>query len=112
MEVADGAAEEHVEPARVGGQQLDEAPLTPAKLTLVANAVMTKCDAIDGLKDGLIDDPRACRFDAARDLVEKEMVFLVMRLQSAASASWHCLITTRVTRWAAASRYARSATRR
>jgi hypothetical protein len=47
---------------------LDEAPLTPAKLTLVADAVMNRCDAIDGLKDGLIDDPRACRFDAARDV--------------------------------------------
>jgi feruloyl esterase len=29
---------------------------------------MTKCDAVDGLKDGLIDDPRACRFDPARDV--------------------------------------------
>ena len=29
---------------------------------------MDKCDAVDGLKDGLIDDPRACRFDATRDV--------------------------------------------
>jgi len=29
---------------------------------------MAKCDAIDGLKDGLIDDPRKCRFDPARDV--------------------------------------------
>ena len=29
---------------------------------------MDKCDAVDGLKDGLIDDPRACRFDASRDV--------------------------------------------
>ena len=29
---------------------------------------MTKCDAIDGLKDGLIDDPRKCAFDPARDV--------------------------------------------
>jgi feruloyl esterase len=34
----------------------------------VAERVMTTCDAIDGLKDGLIDDPRACRFDPARDI--------------------------------------------
>ena len=27
-----------------------------------------KCDAVDGLKDGIIDDPRRCPFDAARDL--------------------------------------------
>jgi feruloyl esterase len=29
---------------------------------------MAKCDAIDGLKDGLIDDPRKCKFDPARDV--------------------------------------------
>ena len=47
---------------------ITEAPITPAKMTLVAQKVMEKCDAIDGLRDGLIDDPRACRFDAARDV--------------------------------------------
>ncbi len=44
------------------------APLTAAKLALVADKVMAKCDAIDGLKDGLIDDPRKCDFDPARDV--------------------------------------------
>ena len=29
---------------------------------------MAKCDEVDGLKDGLIDDPRQCRFDPARDV--------------------------------------------
>jgi feruloyl esterase len=47
---------------------LSEAPVTPAKLALVAGKVMDKCDAIDGLKDGLIDDPRKCSFDAVRDV--------------------------------------------
>jgi hypothetical protein len=47
---------------------LSDVPLTPAKLALVADRVMAKCDAIDGLKDGLIDDPRKCSFDAARDV--------------------------------------------
>ena len=47
---------------------LTEAPISPANLVLVAQKVMDKCDAVDGLKDGLIDDPRACRFDAARDV--------------------------------------------
>jgi Tannase and feruloyl esterase len=47
---------------------LSEAPVTPAKLALVADKVMGKCDAIDGLKDGLIDDPRKCKFDPARDV--------------------------------------------
>lgn len=47
---------------------LSEAPVTPGQMALVAQKVMDTCDAVDGLKDGLIDDPRACRFDAARDV--------------------------------------------
>jgi Tannase and feruloyl esterase len=47
---------------------LSEAPVTSAKLAFVADKVMEKCDAIDGLKDGLIDDPRKCPFDPARDV--------------------------------------------
>lgn len=38
------------------------------KLPLLASAVMNKCDGIDGLVDGLIDDPRNCTFNALSDL--------------------------------------------
>jgi feruloyl esterase len=38
------------------------------KLPTLANAVYKKCDGIDGLEDGLIDDPRRCKFDPAIDL--------------------------------------------
>jgi hypothetical protein len=47
---------------------LSEALVTPAKLALVADKVMAKCDAIDGLKDGLIDDPRKCDFNPLHDV--------------------------------------------
>ncbi len=47
---------------------LSEAPVTAAKMALVADKVMEKCDAIDGLKDRLIDDPRKCAFDPAKDV--------------------------------------------
>jgi feruloyl esterase len=47
---------------------LDTAPLSGAKLALVAKAVMSKCDALDGLKDGQIDDPRRCTLDVKADL--------------------------------------------
>jgi hypothetical protein len=47
---------------------VSDAHLTPAKLALVADKVMAKCDAIDGLKDGLIDDPRKCSFNPQRDV--------------------------------------------
>jgi feruloyl esterase len=39
--------------------------LPSSKLPALAKAVMNACDARDGLKDGLIADPRACRFDPA-----------------------------------------------
>jgi hypothetical protein len=47
---------------------LAAAPVTSAKLTLVASKVMEKCDGVDGLKDGLIDDPRKCNFDVSKDV--------------------------------------------
>ncbi len=47
---------------------LSEAPVSAAKLSMVGAKVMEKCDAVDGLKDGLIDDPRKCAFDARKDV--------------------------------------------
>jgi feruloyl esterase len=44
------------------------ASLTAEKLALVAGKVMEKCDALDGVKDRLIDDPRKCSFDAHNDV--------------------------------------------
>lgn len=38
------------------------------QLPLLAEAVYQKCDGSDGLKDGLIADPRQCRFDPLHDL--------------------------------------------
>ena len=40
------------------------------KLSLLAAKVMEKCDGIDGLADGLIDDPRKCNFNPLADLPE------------------------------------------
>jgi len=47
---------------------LDTGPLTAGKLAMVAKAVMAKCDAVDGLKDGQIDDPRRCTLEVKTDL--------------------------------------------
>ncbi len=47
---------------------LASAPIPAAKLKLIADVVYAKCDAIDGVSDGLIDDPRRCTFSAAADL--------------------------------------------
>lgn len=49
-------------------QALAKAPLPAAKMELLAGRVYARCDAVDGLKDGLIDDPRKCDFKPSRDL--------------------------------------------
>jgi feruloyl esterase len=40
-----------------------ESNLLAAQVSLLNKAVLDACDGLDGLKDGIITDPRACRFD-------------------------------------------------
>lgn len=49
-------------------QALLEAPVPYAKLAALSERIYAQCDEKDGLKDGLIDDPRRCGFRASRDL--------------------------------------------
>ena len=37
--------------------------ILPAQYPLIHKAVLAQCDAIDGVRDGLIEDPTKCRFD-------------------------------------------------
>ena len=39
--------------------------IPPAKLPALAGAVNAACDTLDGIADGVLDDPRRCRFDPA-----------------------------------------------
>ena len=39
--------------------------IPPTKLAAIQKAALAACDALDGVKDGLIEDPRQCRFDPA-----------------------------------------------
>ena len=39
--------------------------IPPQKLPVIQKAVLAACDGLDGVKDGLIEDPRACHFDPA-----------------------------------------------
>jgi feruloyl esterase len=41
------------------------AAFQPADLKLVNDAVLKDCDALDGVKDGIVSDPAACKFDPA-----------------------------------------------
>ena len=40
------------------------------KMTMLQEAVLDKCDAYDGITDGVIDNPLACDFDPDLDLAE------------------------------------------
>ena len=37
--------------------------IAPEKYAVIHNAVLEACDTMDGVKDGVLDDPRRCRFD-------------------------------------------------
>ena len=42
------------------------AALAKMQLAAIQDAVLEQCDELDGVKDGVIDDPRQCRFDIAK----------------------------------------------
>jgi feruloyl esterase len=47
---------------------LEKTTLPIGHLRIVADKIYQSCDATDGLRDGVIDDPRRCRFNPAADL--------------------------------------------
>jgi len=46
-------------------QQHSQTPLTDADWNLLASAALAKCDRLDGVEDGVLENPRECRFDPA-----------------------------------------------
>jgi feruloyl esterase len=42
-----------------------DAYIRASKVPLIADAVNNACDALDGVKDGILNDPRRCHFDPA-----------------------------------------------
>lgn len=42
-----------------------ESFIPPKKITTIAHAVLAQCDALDGVSDGILNDPRQCKFDLA-----------------------------------------------
>jgi feruloyl esterase len=47
---------------------LKDKPLDEAEIRVLSKHIYSKCDSLDGLTDGLIDDPRNCPFDPATEL--------------------------------------------
>jgi Tannase and feruloyl esterase len=54
-------------------QKLDGPGYIPAaKIPLISEAVLATCDDMDGLKDGVLNDPRKCRFDPSTLLCKEK----------------------------------------
>ncbi len=49
-------------------KQLVGHPIAVAKLAQAQKSAVAACDAADGLKDGIIDDPRSCHFSAKANI--------------------------------------------
>jgi len=47
---------------------LASSPLSAEKVEYLAAFVQHKCDAIDGVADGVVDDPRRCTVDFATEI--------------------------------------------
>jgi len=48
-----------------------ESYIPPSKIPAIAHAVLSACDAKDGLRDGILNDPRQCHFDPATMLCKQ-----------------------------------------
>jgi len=59
----DTQALDAIAPAGADGRKVLSQALTDADLGLVRNAILQSCDAQDGLADGLVANPAACKFD-------------------------------------------------
>jgi Tannase and feruloyl esterase len=46
-------------------QQELGAPIAQCKLALASQAAIDLCDTLDGVDDGVVDDPLRCNFDAS-----------------------------------------------
>jgi predicted RNA binding protein YcfA (HicA-like mRNA interferase family) len=56
--------------ARDAGLSVDlvGAPIAPAKLNQATASAIAACDAADGVADGILDDPRKCKFSATANI--------------------------------------------
>jgi feruloyl esterase len=58
----------HISAVGVMLQRAPEAKLSPAHISTLDGIVKAQCDTLDGVKDGVIQNPAACNFNPERDL--------------------------------------------
>lgn len=46
-------------------EDLEQAVVGPEAQALIETSYLAACDALDGLEDGILNDPRQCEFDVA-----------------------------------------------
>lgn len=51
-------------------QSMPETPISSAKLRRAGEVIYERCDALDGVRDGLLEDPRTCDFEPAKHLTK------------------------------------------
>ncbi|NTE68194.1 tannase/feruloyl esterase family alpha/beta hydrolase [Agrobacterium tumefaciens] len=51
----------------IRAQQGDIAPLTPGQIKFINDKIYKQCDSLDGVADGLIQNPAACNIQPSRD---------------------------------------------
>ncbi|MGH8150096.1 MAG: tannase/feruloyl esterase family alpha/beta hydrolase, partial [Steroidobacteraceae bacterium] len=57
---------DQIAPRDAAGHPIASRAFSVAERKLIVNAILEQCDALDGLRDGLIENPLACHFDPAR----------------------------------------------
>jgi hypothetical protein len=53
-------------------KNLQQAVIGPKEQQLIESSYLEKCDALDGIEDGILNDPRDCKFDVATLLCKGE----------------------------------------
>jgi hypothetical protein len=53
---------------QIAMKELTGAPIAPAKLNQATASAVAACDGADGVVDGILDDPRSCRFSAIANI--------------------------------------------
>jgi feruloyl esterase len=49
---------------------LQQAVIGPEQQELIASAILSRCDRLDGIEDGILNDPRQCDFDVSTLICE------------------------------------------